>query len=287
MATAEHGSHAGPTDESPAVLEVDGLRVVYPTRGAEVVAVDDLSFTIHGSEFVGLVGESGSGKSTAALATIGLVRRPGRIVAGRALFAGRDLLEMSEPDLRERRGRDIGLVVQNPQTSLNPLLSVGRQIADVLRAHREVSKRDATDEAVRALAEVGIPDPARRARSFPHQLSGGLRQRAMIALATVNKPRLLIADEPTTGLDVTVQAQILDLLRARVHEAGASVLFITHDLGIVAHYCNRVVVMLHGRLAEEASTARLFTDPQHPYTRRLIASTPERARPNRSTVSPP
>jgi ABC-type dipeptide/oligopeptide/nickel transport system ATPase component len=263
-------------EETP-TLAIRGLQVVYPVAQEDVHAVEDFSLTIREGEFVGLVGESGSGKSTAALAVLSLVRRPGRIVAGEVRFAGQDLLTMPEPALREIRGRDIGLVVQNPRGALNPLIRVGRQIADVVRAHREVSKEEARAEAIRALTLVGIPDPAKRARAYPHQLSGGMAQRVLIALATVNHPRLLIADEPTTGLDVTVQAQILDLLRARVRDTGASVLFITHDLGIVAHYCDRVAVMLQGQLIEEAPTDELFASPQHPYTRALIESTPERA----------
>jgi len=263
-----------------AILGIRGLQITYPARTGSVRAVTDFTLTINEGEFVGLVGESGSGKSTAALAALKLVRRPGRIDGGEIVFEGRDIRAMSDAELRAIRGKDIGLVVQNPRGALNPLVRVGRQIADVVRAHRSVSQDEAMVEAVRALHAVGIPDPKQRARSYPHELSGGMAQRVLIALATVNQPRLLVADEPTTGLDVTVQAQILDVLLTRVRETGSSVLFITHDLGIVAHYCSRVAVMLEGRLIEEASTRDLFKNPRHAYTRRLIDSTasPRRAR---------
>jgi ABC-type dipeptide/oligopeptide/nickel transport system ATPase component len=258
------------------VLEATGLDVVYDLPGATVAAVSDFAISIGERELVGLVGESGSGKSTAALALMGMVRAPGRLVRGEVRFRGEDLLRRTERELRAVRGREIGLIVQNPRAALNPLVPVGSQIANAYQAHTGANKRDARERAVAALAAVGIPDPGRRAGAFPHQLSGGMAQRVLIAMATINEPRLLIADEPTTGLDVTVQAQFLETLRARVRDAGSAVLFVTHDLGIVAQYCDRVVVMHDGRVVEEADTRTLFARPSDPYTRRLIASAADR-----------
>jgi peptide/nickel transport system ATP-binding protein len=268
------GSEEGAALVSPPLLDVRDLEVSYLLDDREIAAVKGFSLTVREGEFVGLVGESGCGKSTAALALLGLVRVPGRIVRGQAAFFGRDLLGMSEEELREVRGRMIGLVVQNPRGALNPLTRVGHQIANVYRAHHDVDKREAHVQAVSALRRMGIDDADRRATAYPHQFSGGMAQRVMIAMATINEPKLLIADEPTTGLDVTVQAQILDLLRSKVLEASASVLFVTHDLGIVAHYCDRVAVMWGGRIVEEATTAALFVEPKHPYTQKLLASVP-------------
>jgi ABC-type dipeptide/oligopeptide/nickel transport system ATPase component len=258
------------------ILEATKLNVVYPLPGGEVPAVKDFSIAIGEREFVGLVGESGSGKSTAALALMGLVRTPGRIVSGEIRFRGESVLTKSDDELRAIRGNEIGLIVQNSRAALNPLLRVGDQIANVYRAHHEVSKQDALQHAIDSLAAVGISDPLRRAKSYPHQLSGGMAQRVLIAMATVNEPRLLIADEPTTGLDVTVQAQFLDTLQSRVRDSRSAVIFVTHDLGIVAHYCDRVAVMYGGRVIEEASVDDLFARPKHAYTQRLIASSADR-----------
>ncbi|HKQ01467.1 MAG TPA: ABC transporter ATP-binding protein [Actinomycetes bacterium] len=260
----------------PVVLEASGLNVTYPLDAGDVSAVVEFALTIREGEFVGLVGESGSGKSTAALALLGLVRAPGRIDGGEVRFLGEDVLGASEERLRQIRGGQIGLVVQNPRAALNPLVRIGDQVAHAYRAHHRVDRRQAWRQAVAALERMGIPDAQRRARAYAHQLSGGMAQRALIAIATINEPRLLVADEPTTGLDVTVQAQILDLLRAKVRQTGSSVLFVTHDLGIVAHYCDRVEIMLAGRVVEKGPVRRVFAEPEHPYSRRLIASAPGR-----------
>lgn len=258
------------------ILEASHLNVVYPLQGGEVPAVKDFSIAIGEREFVGLVGESGSGKSTAALALMGLVRAPGRIVSGEVRFNGESVLTKSDDELRSIRGNEIGLIVQNSRAALNPLLRVGDQIANVYRAHHQVGKREGLERAVESLAAVGIPDPRRRANAYPHQLSGGMAQRVLIAMATVNEPKLLIADEPTTGLDVTVQAQFLDTLQSKVRDSGSAVVFVTHDLGIVAHYCDRVAVMYQGQVIEEATVDDLFARPKHAYTQRLIASSEDR-----------
>jgi ABC-type dipeptide/oligopeptide/nickel transport system ATPase component len=258
------------------ILEASHLNVVYPLPGGEVPAVVDFSIEIGRREFVGLVGESGSGKSTAALALMGLVRAPGRIVSGEVRFQGESVLTKTDDELRSIRGSAIGLIVQNSRAALNPLVRVGDQIANVYRAHHEDSKAHAVQRAVDSLAAVGIPDPARRANAYPHQLSGGMAQRVLIAMATVNEPKLLIADEPTTGLDVTVQAQFLDTLQSKVRDSGSAVVFVTHDLGIVAHYCDRVAVMYRGQVIEEATVDDLFARPKHAYTQRLIASSEDR-----------
>ena len=258
------------------ILEASDLEIVYPLPDGDVVAVKNFHLAIRKSEFVGLVGESGSGKSTAALAMMALVRAPGRITKGKVCFKGDDLLHKSDDQLRSIRGLEIGLVVQNSRAALNPLVAVGDQIANVYRAHHEVSSQEASELALRALKAIGIPDPQRRAGSFPHQLSGGMAQRILIAMATINEPQLLIADEPTTGLDVTVQAQFLDTLHSRVADSGSAVLFVTHDLGIVAQYCDRVAVMYRGEVIEEADVQSIFANPQHPYTQRLVASAADR-----------
>jgi ABC-type dipeptide/oligopeptide/nickel transport system ATPase component len=258
------------------ILEASHLNVVYPLPGGEVPAVKDFSLSIGEQEFVGLVGESGSGKSTAALALMGLVRAPGMIVSGEVHFGGESILTKSDDELRSIRGNEIGLIVQNSRAALNPLVRVGDQIANVYRAHHHVGKADALQRAVESLGAVGIPDPRRRANAYPHQLSGGMAQRVLIAMATVNEPKLLIADEPTTGLDVTVQAQFLDTLQSKVRDSRSAVVFVTHDLGIVAHYCDRVAVMYRGQVIEEATVDDLFARPKHAYTQRLIASSEDR-----------
>jgi ABC-type dipeptide/oligopeptide/nickel transport system ATPase component len=263
--------------DSEVLVDVAGLRVTYPVAGDVIEAVRGIDLTIREREFVGLVGESGSGKSTAALALIGLVRAPGEITGGTVLFRGRSLLDRTEAELREVRGREIGLIVQSARAALNPLVRVGDQVANVLLAHEPgLSAREANRRAVAALDVVGIPDPQRRAQAYPHQLSGGMAQRVLIAIATINAPRFLIADEPTTGLDVTVQAQFLDTLQENVGRAGSAVLFVTHDLGIVAQYCDRVAVMYQGEIVEQADTSTLFASPEHPYTRQLIELATER-----------
>ncbi len=227
------------------------------------------------------MGESGSGKSTAAMALLGLVRPPGRVVAGSVRLRGVDILGRSDAQLRTVRGREVGLITQDARGALNPLVRVGDQIANVLRAHADVDKRTAQRRAVEALRIVGIPDPERRVRAYPHELSGGMAQRVLIAIATIHDPVLLIADEPTTGLDVTVQAQFLDTLQRRVQDTGSAVLFVTHDLGIVAQYCDRVAVMLQGEIVEQADVRTIFGSPSHPYTRELVGLARDRDQPVR------
>ena len=268
------------TDSSPptegTLLEASGLDVIYPLPDGDLTAVKNFTLSIRAGEFVGLVGESGSGKSTAALALMALAKPPGRIVKGEVIFHGENLLDMTEDELRAIRGREISLIVQNSRAALNPLVPVGDQIANVYMAHHKAAKKEALRLAVEAVRAVAIPDAERRAASYPHQLSGGMAQRVLIAMATINEPRLLIADEPTTGLDVTVQAQFLDTLHQKVDEAAATVLFVTHDLGIVAQYCDRVAVMFQGEMIEEADVESLFASPRHPYTQRLVASAADR-----------
>lgn len=269
-------SGEGPSNS--VILEGRNIQVVYHSGERAVAAVEDFSIRIREGEFVGLVGESGCGKSTAALALLGLVRPPGKVVQGMVLYRGEDLLRKLESQLRMIRGSDIGLVVQNPNSALNPLLTIGTQIANVYRDHHPVSKSVALKRVASVLKGMGIDDVRRWMNSYPHQLSGGMAQRVLIAMATINEPKLLVADEPTTGLDVTVQGQILDLIQSRVQETGSAVLLVTHDLGIVAHYCDRVVVMLSGRIIEEAQVQVLFSMPRHPYTKKLVASSLEQAR---------
>jgi oligopeptide/dipeptide ABC transporter ATP-binding protein len=256
-----------------ALLRVEGLRTVFPlANGRQAAAVDDVSFGIRRGETLGLVGESGSGKSMTALSVLRLVPPPGRIAAGRILLDGRNLLDLDEPSMRTVRGRRIGFVFQEPMVALDPVYTIGAQIEETLAAHGLARGQAAKRRVVELLEAVSMPDPARRARGYPHQLSGGLRQRAMIALALAAEPELLIADEPTTALDVTVQAEILDLLRTMRRSLGLALLLITHDLGVVAEMADRVAVMYAGRLVEEAPVARIFAAPLHPYTRGLLAS---------------
>jgi oligopeptide/dipeptide ABC transporter ATP-binding protein len=257
-----------------ALLEIEDLTVHFETDEGTVQAVDRAALDVEPGEVVGLVGESGSGKSVTALAVLGLIRPPGRVVGGRIRFEGRDLLALPEEELRAVRGARISMVFQSPRTSLNPVLPVGRQIERLLRIHGGLSAGEATARALAMLREAGIAEPERRARQYPHQLSGGMCQRVMIAMALATGPRLLIADEPTTGLDVSIAAQILDLLRDLGRRTGASVLLITHDLGVVAGLCDRVVVMHAGQSVEWADVRRLFKEPAHPYTRGLVASVP-------------
>jgi oligopeptide/dipeptide ABC transporter ATP-binding protein len=260
------------------LLDIRGLVTVFPGGQGEWAAVDGLNLAVLPGEMVGLVGESGCGKSLTALSILRLVPPPGRVVGGRILFQGEDLLTASEARLRQVRGAEISLIFQEPMTSLNPVFTVGRQVAELILAHRRVSRQEAWEQAVEMLARVGIPEPARRARAYPHQLSGGLRQRVMIAMALALGPRLVMADEPTTALDVTIQAQILGLMRRLQEESGAAVLLISHDLAVVAQMAERVAVMYTGRLVEEALVTELFDSPLHPYTRGLLACLPSRAR---------
>lgn len=268
------------------ILEGRNIQVVYQSGNGTVVAVEDFSIQIREGEFVGLVGESGCGKSTAALALLGLVRPPGKLVHGVVLYRGADLLQKSEPQLRRIRGSEIGLIVQDPRSALNPLLTIGAQITNAYRDHHSASRGLALARVASVLESMGIDDVKRRMNSYPHQMSGGMAQRVLIAMATINEPKLLVADEPTTGLDVTMQAQILDLLQSRVHATGSAVLLVTHDLGVVAHYCDRVVVMLDGRIVEQAEMQALFSRPRHRYTKQLVASSLEEGRGSHFTRAP-
>ena len=257
------------------LLEVDGLKTYFYTRDGVVRAVDGVSFTVYPGETLAVVGESGCGKSVTSLSILRLIASPpGRTIAGRLLFEGRDLLGLSEPEMRHVRGNEISMIFQEPMTSLNPVLTVGRQIAEALTLHRGLSHDEALSRAVEMLRLVNMPEPERRVAQYPHQLSGGMRQRVMIAMALACEPKLLIADEPTTALDVTIQAQILDLMRELKAKTGAAIVLITHDLGVVAEMAQRVVVMYAGRKVEEAPVDALFARPRHPYTRGLMNSIP-------------
>ncbi len=257
-----------------ALLEVRELRVDYPRPDGTVPAVDGVSLDVREGEVVALVGESGCGKSTLGLALLALVPPPGRVTGGRVLLEGEDLLALPERELRRRRGAGIAWVPQETGDALNPVLTVGAQVAEVLRAHRPLGREAAREEAVRALARVGIPDPARRADQYPHEFSGGMKQRALLAMALAAGPRVLVADEPTTALDVTLQAGILDLLRGLADGEGLGVLLVTHDLGVVAAIADRVLVMYAGRIVEEGPVDALFGAPLHPYTEGLLAGVP-------------
>ena len=257
------------------LLRVHDLRTWFYTEGGIAKAVDGVSFEVGAGEIVGLVGESGSGKSVTALSLLRLVQPPGRIEPGsRILFEGRDLVALSEHDMRAVRGARISMVFQEPMTALNPVFTVGDQIAEVVRVHKSGSRREAWDRAVKMLETVGIPAPAQRATEYPHQLSGGMRQRVVIAMALVMHPALVIADEPTTALDVTIQAQILELLGELQRQFGTSVLLITHDLGVVAETVSRVLVMYGGEIVEEAPVGELFARAHHPYTEGLLNAMP-------------
>jgi len=258
------------------LLTVQDLRTHFFTGEGVVRAVDGVTLSVRPGETLGLVGESGCGKTVTALSILRLVPDPpGRIVGGTICFDGRDLLRLPEEEMRSIRGCAISMIFQEPMTSLNPVFTVGEQVAEGIRHHQKVSRRDAWDRAVEMLRRVKIPDPARRAYEYPHQLSGGLRQRVMIAMALALGPRLLIADEPTTALDVTIQAQIIELLMGLQEEMQMAVILITHDLGVIAETADRVVVMYAGRVVEEASAEQLFETPLHPYTQGLLESLPK------------
>jgi peptide/nickel transport system ATP-binding protein len=262
-----------PRAEHP-LLEVKGLRTSFYTRDGIVRAVDGIDFHVDRGEVLGLVGESGCGKSVTSLSILRLVAKPGRIEAGEVMFDGRDLLKLDANAMRKIRGEQIAMIFQQPTSSLNPVWDVGRQIAEVLEIHRNMKRSAARNRALELLRMVGIPDPERRLKAYPHELSGGMAQRVMIAMALACEPDLLIADEPTTALDVTIQAQILDLMRHLREETGSAIILITHDLGVVAEMCDRVAVMYAGEIVEEADVRTLFRDPKHPYTRGLIGSIP-------------
>ena len=254
------------------VLQVAGLTTRFATPHGRVTAVDGVSFQVARGETLGLVGESGSGKSVTALSILRLVAAPGRIDAGSVVLNGVNLLDLGEEDMRRRRGTEVGMVFQNPMTALNPVFSVGWQMREALLAHG--STADTDGKIAQALAAVGMPDPARQAASFPHQMSGGMRQRVVIAMGMLHAPQLLIADEPTTALDVTIQAQVLDLMKRLTRERGTALLLITHNMGVIARMCDSVAVMYAGEIVEQAPVDELFANPRHPYTQGLLRSIP-------------
>ncbi|MCA3360976.1 MAG: ABC transporter ATP-binding protein [Roseomonas sp.] len=258
-----------------AMLEIDNLQTHFRTPDGINRAVDGVSFHVEAGETLAVVGESGCGKSVTAMSILRLIPEPPGKLAGAIRFNGKNLLDLSEAEMRGIRGNEISMIFQEPMTSLNPVLTVGRQIGETLRLHQGMSAQQAEDRAVDMLKLVGIPEPERRVKEYPHQLSGGMRQRVMIAIALACNPKLLIADEPTTALDVTIQAQILDLMRDLKHRVGAAIVLITHDLGVVAEVAERVVVMYAGRKVEEAKVGPLFRNPRHPYTQGLLGSVPK------------
>jgi oligopeptide transport system ATP-binding protein len=268
------------------LLSVEDLRVRFWTRRGTVHAVNGISFDIAPGETLGIVGESGCGKSVTSLAILGLLSRNGRVDSGRAVFQGQDLVSQTDRTLRSVRGKEIAMIFQDPMTSLNPVLTIGRQIREALETHFGMGRKEAEQTAAEALDRVGIPSAKARIRDYPHQFSGGMRQRAMIAMALACKPKLLIADEPTTALDVTIQAQILDLLRALVAEENAALILITHDLGVVAGMCERVNVMYAGMFMETGSAEQLFATPRHPYTLGLLQSVPRLDAARRARLHP-
>ena len=270
---------------APALLEVDRLTVEFPSGDTSLVAVDDVSFAVGAGEVVGIVGESGSGKSVTALSLLGLVDEPGRVRAERLAFAGRDLQRMSAAERRALLGGEIGMIFQDPMTSLNPSFTVAFQLMEAIALHERGSRRARRARALELLKDVEIADAERRLEVFPHQLSGGMSQRVMLAMAIACNPRLVIADEPTTALDVTVQAQMLALLLRLQRERGMALVLITHDLGVVAEVAQRVLVMYAGQIVESATAAELFATPRHPYTEALLASLPERNAGNRRLAS--
>jgi peptide/nickel transport system ATP-binding protein len=262
-------------EKTQTLLSVRDLVVEFGTKGQQPFrAVDGVSFDVRPGQTVGLVGESGCGKSVTSLAIMGLLPKRGNRVAGSAMYDGTDLLTLDDREMRDRRGRDVAMIFQDPLSSLNPVVSIGIQVAEVLQRHRGMNKAAALAESRDLLDKVGIPDPARRLKEYPHQLSGGMRQRALIAMALACQPRLLIADEPTTALDVTIQAQILKLLKELVVDSGTALIMITHDLGVVAGLCDEVNVLYGGRIVETASRYELFATPRHPYTNGLLGSIP-------------
>jgi oligopeptide/dipeptide ABC transporter ATP-binding protein len=272
-------------DRTP-LLAVEGLRVRFWTRRGTVHAVNGISFDIARGETLGIVGESGCGKSVTSLAILGLLARNGKVESGTASFEGTDLIRQSDRALRSIRGREIAMIFQDPMTSLNPVLTIGRQIRETLKVHFDMNRKEADKRAAELLDRVGIPQADARIRDYPHQFSGGMRQRAMIAMALACKPKLLIADEPTTALDVTIQAQILDLLRALVAEENSALILITHDLGVVAGMCERVNVMYAGMFMETGSAEQLFGSPRHPYTLGLLQSVPRLDAARRARLHP-
>ena len=271
----------------PPLLEVKELHTEFRTGAGLVRAVDGVSYTVEHGETVAVVGESGSGKSVGALSILRLIADPpGRITSGEILFDGRDLLSLSETEMRKVRGRDIGMVFQEPMTSLNPVLTIGRQITETLEEHQGADRGTAERRALELLEMVGIADPRRRLRQYPHQLSGGMRQRVMIAIALACNPKLIIADEPTTALDVTIQAQILELMKSLTRKLGVAQIIITHNLGVVARYASRVNVMYAGRIVEAGPAEAIYHRPRHPYTMALLRSVPRLDRPRQARLDP-
>ncbi len=268
------------------LLEVDDLRVHFETEDGLVKAVDGVSFSVEKGKVLGIVGESGSGKSVSMLTVMGLSRSRNARISGAARFDGQDLIQASAEDLRDLRGNDVAMIFQDPLSSLHPFYKVGRQLVEAIQAHKYVNKSEAKERAIEFLGMVGIPDPRRRFDNYPHEFSGGMRQRAMIAMALVNEPRLLIADEPTTALDVTVQAQILDLIARLQNELEMAVILITHDLGVVAEVTDHIAVMYAGRLVEHADQRDIFRAPEHPYTWGLLQSIPRLDRPRDEPLVP-
>jgi len=258
----------------PSLLKIENLQTIFSTGRGVLRAVDCVSVSVDEGETLGIVGESGCGKTMLALSVMRLIPSNGRIDSGRVIFQGQDLLSLTEEEMRQKRGGDIGMIFQEPMTSLNPVLRVGDQIAEAVRLHRGLSEKDALSESVELLSQAGISDPARRVRDYPHQLSGGMRQRVMIAMAVSCRPKLLLADEPTTALDVTIQAQILDLIAELQKKNNMAVMLITHDLGVVAKVATTMAVMYAGRIVEQAKAVDLFDAPLHPYTKGLIDSRP-------------
>src|SRR5207244_5931947 len=273
-------STAGP------LLRAEDVRVGCPTEDGTVHAVDGITYQAFKGRTLGIVGESGSGKTVASLTTLGLTRRMGARISGRILFEGRDLTQLPEDELRRIRGNDIAMIFQDPLSSLHPLYTVGDQLVEAVRAHRDVPKEKAHERAVELLGLVGIPDPRGRIDAYPHEFSGGMRQRAMIAMALANDPKVLIADEPTTALDVTVQSQILDLIARLQRELDMAVVLITHDLGVVAEHTDEIAVMYAGQVIETASTDLIFKAPEHPYTWGLLQSIPRLDRPRDEPLIP-
>jgi peptide/nickel transport system ATP-binding protein len=275
LAPASDAARAEPVIATRPLLEVKGLTTQFKTDDGVVCAVDDVGFHIRAGETLGIVGESGSGKSVTALSIMRLIREPpGKIAAGEVWFNGRNLLTLSNTELRKIRGKEIAMIFQEPMSSLNPVFMIGEQIAESVRLHDGLNAKDAMDKAVEMLRVVRIPSPERRVREYPHQLSGGMRQRVMIAMALSCNPKLLIADEPTTALDVTIQAQILDLLNDLKAKFGMAIMLITHDMGVIAETAQRVIVMYGAKVVEEAPVGQLFAEPLHPYTQGLLRSVP-------------
>ena len=269
------------------LLQVENLQTQFDTSNGIVRAVDGISYDVHAGETVAIVGESGSGKSVSALSIMRLIPSPpGRIVAGHVRFCGRDLLELSDGEMRSVRGREIGMVFQEPMTSLNPVLSIGLQITETLQHHLKMSPESTSQRAVELLEMVGIAEPKRRLKQYPHHLSGGMRQRVMIAMALACEPKLIIADEPTTALDVTIQAQILELMKELTRRLGAAQIIITHNLGVVARYADRVNVMYAGRIVESGAARDIYYHPRHPYTRALLRSVPRMDQARKDRLDP-